>query len=39
MIDLFFVSDVIVNFHTGYVKEGRYINEPKDVAVKYLKSG
>jgi len=38
-IDLFFIADVIINFNTGFVLEGKYIDDPAQVRSKYMRGG
>ena len=37
--DIFFISDVVVNFHTGYIDEGKYHDDPREIARYYLRHG
>jgi hypothetical protein len=38
LIDLFFLVDVILNFRTGFFKDGIYVTDKKEIAKTYLKS-
>ncbi len=38
-MDIFFICDVVVNFHTGFLDDGKYVDDPKTVAMEYLKHG
>ena len=38
-LDVFFICDVIVNFHTGFFDDGKYVDDADLVAWHYLKSG
>lgn len=37
--DIFFICDVIVNFHTGFIDDGKYCDNPKAVAHYYIHHG
>ena len=37
--DIFFISDVIVNFHTGFIDDGKYYDNALDIANHYLRHG
>jgi len=37
IIDMWFITDIVVNFRTGYVVEGHFVNGDRDAACHYLK--
>ncbi|GMH84628.1 hypothetical protein TL16_g09980 [Triparma laevis f. inornata] len=37
--DIFFICDVIVNFHTGFIDDGKYNDNPRAVAHYYIHHG
>jgi len=37
IVDLFFISDIVINLRTGYVKEGHFVNDDWLAAKNYLK--
>lgn len=38
-LDIFFICDVICNFHTGFIDEGKYIDDVKTVRHHYIWHG
>ena len=37
LLDMLFVSDIVLNFRTGFISNGYVIMDPKRIARKYLK--
>lgn len=35
IVDLWFILDIMVNFHTGYMQEGHFVNDPRLAAWNY----
>jgi len=38
-LDIFFICDVVVNFHTGYIDDGHYVEDAGAVSWHYFKHG